>query len=99
MLMKKKLLFGAIAAAFVALNALAFSSFAAAPGGSGGGVAPGNLPYQSMGYCDAWHLRLKCQKAYTAERCKVHCGKRMEAVVEFAIDDKTPGIDNPNFGF
>jgi len=67
--MKKKLLIGIAAAVLVALNALAFSSFAAAPGGSGGSSAG---CYQTMRYCTAWSLRLACTTSKTAERCKYY---------------------------
>ena len=84
--MKKKVLFGVIAAALVTLNALAFSSFtasAAAPGGAGGGC------YQSMGYC-GWRLTYKCLTRYTAERCRIYvcseCGGAV--VVRPGIDDR-----------
>ena len=68
MLMKKKLLFGVIAAVLVALNALAFSSFtasAAAPGGSGSGSSK---CYQSMAYCGN-SIRLSCTKQKLAYYC------------------------------
>ena len=82
--MKKKILFGAIAAALVALNALAFSSFAAAPGGSGGSSAK---CYQTMSYCSAWHLHLSCTTSKTGNYCsRYYCTSCPSTPVVIIID-------------
>ena len=48
--MKKKLLYGGIAAALIVVNALAFSAFARIPEGA---IKPGKpTPYQTMSYCN-----------------------------------------------
>lgn len=66
--MKKKVLFGFIAAALVALNVCAFCSApaqarqTAAPGG-------GTQLYETMCYCGGWHLRFCCTKKKMAKPC------------------------------
>ena len=69
--MKKKLLYGAIAAVLVALNAFAFSSFnASASVSSSLAVArPDAACYQDMGYCE-YSVTLKCKRTYTAWHCE-----------------------------
>ena len=71
--MKKKILFGALAAVLVALNVLAFSSFTAsakvAPADMEAPAAGGRC-YQTMGYCSAWHLNYSCTTSSTSESCR-----------------------------
>ena len=69
--MKKKILYGAIAVALVALNALAFSSRAIVPT-----PGPGNIkfnPYQTMSYCTNHALRHSCTAKPTSIRCQIAC--------------------------
>ena len=81
--MKKKFFYGALAAALVVLNVLAFSSFnASAAAGAGGGC------YQSMGYCGR-RLTYKCVASYTAERCRIYaCSECGGAVRPVLPDDR-----------
>jgi len=73
MLMKKRFFFGLIAVALIALNALAFSSFAALPG-TGPGIVPGPgdlACYQTLAKCgDKPGLREVCTRMKTNENCK-----------------------------
>ena len=68
--MKKRFFFGLIAVALIALNALAFSSFAAAPGTGPGGVpGPGDLAcYQSTAMCNG-RFREVCTRMKTNQNC------------------------------
>ncbi|MBR6184268.1 hypothetical protein SAMN06298214_0968 [Bacteroidales bacterium WCE2004] len=85
--MKKKLLFGILAAVLVVLNALALSSFTAAAGGA---KAPfPNLKYQTLANnCTTWGLQLACTNMYNAESCKIHCGQSKGSMFEFAFDNR-----------
>lgn len=69
--MKKKILYGVIAVALVALNAFAFTSHAIVPT-----PGPGNIkfnPYQEMSYCTNHVLRHSCTKKVTSVRCQIAC--------------------------
>ena len=70
--MKKKILFGVIAAALVALNALALSSFTASAKQVRAveeAVSAGGSCYQTMGYCSN-RLTYRCSTSSTAEGCR-----------------------------
>ncbi|MCR5352328.1 MAG: hypothetical protein K6E35_07550 [Bacteroidales bacterium] len=86
--MKKKLLFGILAAVLVVLNALALSSLTAAAGGAGKTPFP-NLKYQTLANnCTTWGLQLACTNMYNAESCKIHCGQSKGSMFEFAFDNR-----------
>lgn len=72
--MKKKLLYGALAAVLVAVNVLAFSTFKA----SAKVIYVG--PYQSMAYCSEWQLKMYCTTSPTAWSCSNHCGSPVRPV-------------------
>jgi hypothetical protein len=68
--MKKKVLYGAIAAALVALNAFAFSSYARI------GERPGGIkenPYQTLYYCSSDNLNYSCTWMKTSLTCFRAC--------------------------
>ena len=67
--MKKKFLYGALAAVLVAVNVLAFSTFKA----SAKVIYVG--PYQTIAYCSEWTMKKSCTSSPTAWSCTNHCGK------------------------
>ena len=69
--MKKKIIFGVVAVALIALNAVAFSSHAIIPA-----PGPDNIkfnPYQTMSYCTNHVLRHSCTPKFTKVRCQIAC--------------------------
>ena len=83
--MKKKFLFGVIAVLCIAFNVVAFTSYAEAPGGSGGGSVSVAC-YQTMCYVTPWRLSFCCQTQKTGERCKRYvvsnCPQHQQQAVE-----------------
>jgi len=98
--MKKKLLIGIAALVLLALNALAFSSFAAAPGTGvpGSHPDPYMLCYQSFGRCGN-RIRPICTQAKQERKCSVYyctdCLRHDEPTIT-PFDPNTPHFDlNP----
>ena len=65
--MKKRFFFGLIAVALIALNALAFASFAAPPSPYPPGFHDSGC-YQTMGNCGRF-IRQTCTSLYTSSQC------------------------------
>ena len=76
--MKKKLLYGGIAAALIVVNALAFSAFARIPEGA---IKTGKpTPYQTMSYCNPnspYALNYSCVAFKTDVDCCIDCFGRV----------------------
>ena len=72
--MKKKCLYGALAAVLVAVNVLAFSTFKA----SAKVIYVG--PYQTIAYCSEWTMKKSCTSSPTAWSCSSHCGSPVRPV-------------------
>lgn len=79
--MKKKIMYGIIATALIALNVFAFSFSSVAADAAGGSTKK----YQTMGYCTGSKMDFMCTTKKLAYSCSRHCGKKLNAF-EFAYD-------------
>ncbi len=72
--MKKKIMIGAAAIALIAMNVLAFTSYARI-GERPGGIR--NNPYQTVYNCSDFSVRLSCTWIKTNEQCLIACDGSM----------------------
>ena len=85
----KKVLFGVIAVALIAMNVFAFSSAALPPGAFPPGINDSGC-YQTMGYCGKF-LQQRCTTLYTKQQCQFYrcsnCPIHEEPIIHSDIDD------------
>ena len=93
--MKKKILFGVVAVALIAMNVFAFSSAALPPSPYPPGFHDSGC-YQTMGRCGRFYREV-CTSLYTNSQCKQYycsdCAIHQEPIIHSDLDDLLPKIN------